>query len=50
MQWLFNCLTAMNVYAAAVILSYYLCDLFPHPHYAVTLLRFALFAAAIRLL
>ncbi len=47
LQWLFNCLTAMNVYAATVIVSYYLCWLFPHPGYAVTVLRFLLFAAAI---
>jgi signal transduction histidine kinase len=49
MQWLFNCLTAMNVYAVTVILSYYLCGLFPHPSYAITVLRFLLFAAAILL-
>ena len=49
LQWLFNCLTAMNVYAATVIVSYYLCGLFPHPNYAVTVLRFLLFAAAIML-
>ncbi|MEA5064702.1 MAG: GHKL domain-containing protein [Eubacteriales bacterium] len=49
MQWLFNCLTAMNVYAITVILSYYLCGLFPYPHYAITVLRFLLFAAAILL-
>lgn len=47
MQWLFNCLTAMNVYAVTVILSYYLCGLFPYPHYAITFLRFIFFAAAI---
>ncbi len=49
MQWLFNCLTAMNVYAVTVVLSYYLCDLFPYPSYAITVLRFLLFAAAIML-
>ncbi|MEN6351084.1 MAG: GHKL domain-containing protein [Syntrophomonas sp.] len=49
MQWLFNCLTAMNVYVVTVILSYYLCNLFPYPHYAITALRFLLFAAAIAL-
>jgi len=49
MQWLFNCFTAMNVYAATVILSYYLCGLFPYPYYAVIVLRFLLFAAAILL-
>ena len=46
-QWLFNCLTAMNVYAVTVILSYYLCGFFPYPVYAITALRFLLFAAAI---
>ena len=35
MQWLFNCFTAMNIYAIAVILSYYLYDLFPYPHLAI---------------
>lgn len=49
MQWLFNCLTAMNVYAVTVILSYYLCGLFPYPSYAITALRFFLFADAILL-
>ncbi len=49
MQWLFNCLTVMNVYAVTVILSYYLCGLFPHPEYAVTALRFFMFLAAILL-
>lgn len=49
MQWLFNCLTAMNVYAIVIILSYYLCGLFPYPFYAITVLRFLLFAAVILL-
>ena len=49
MQWLFNCLTAMNVYAVTVILSYYLCELFPYPQYAIIVLRFLLFAVAILL-
>jgi len=49
MQWLFNCFTVMNVYAVTVIVSYYLCGLFPHPAYAVTVLRFFLFAAVILL-
>ena len=48
-QWLFNCLTAMNVYAVTVILSYYLCELFPYPHYAMIVLRFLLFAITILL-
>lgn len=49
MQWLFNCFTAMNIYAIAVIISYHLCDFFPHPYYAITMLRALLFAAAILL-
>lgn len=49
MQWLFNCLTAMNVYAVIVILSYYLYELFPYPYYAIIVLRFLLFAAVILL-
>lgn len=49
MQWLFNCFTAMNVYAVAVLISYYLCDFFPHPLYAITVLRALAFAAAILL-
>lgn len=49
MQWLFNCFTVMNIYAVTVILSYYLCGLFPHPYYAIILLRALMFAAAILL-
>lgn len=49
MQWLFNCFTAMNIYAIAVILSYYLYDLFPYPHLAITALRAIIFVAAIAL-
>jgi signal transduction histidine kinase len=49
MQWLFNCFMAFNIYAVTVILSLYLCVLFPYPQYAVTLLRVLLFGAAILL-
>lgn len=49
MPWLFNCFTVMNVYAVTVILSYYFCGLFPHPYYAIIVLRALLFAAAIAL-
>lgn len=48
-QWLFNCFTALNVYAVAVILSFYLSALFPYPHYSVTVLRVLLFGVAIYL-
>lgn len=47
MQWLFNCLTVMNVYGVVVILSYYLCALFPYPYYSITALRLILFISAI---
>lgn len=46
-QWLFNCFTTMNVYAVAVLGSYYLCDFFPHPYYAIILLRAMMFSAVI---
>lgn len=46
-QWLFNCFTTMNIYAIAVLVSYYLCDFFPQPHYAMTVLRAMIFFAAI---
>lgn len=49
MQWLFNCFTVLNVYAIIVVISYYLCDYFPYPHYAHTALRALLFAGAILL-
>ncbi|MDD4688761.1 MAG: GHKL domain-containing protein [Eubacteriales bacterium] len=49
MQWLFNCITAMNVYAVTVVLSYYLCGYFWYPQYANTILRFLMFAAVILL-
>lgn len=49
MQWLFNCFTVMNIYAIIVVLSYFLCDYFPYPHYAHTVLRAFLFAGAILL-
>ncbi len=47
MQWLFNFITVINVYAAIVILSFHLCYYLPYPPYAVTLLRFILFIAVI---
>ncbi|MEG0985683.1 MAG: GHKL domain-containing protein [Cloacibacillus sp.] len=48
-QWLFNCFTAMNVYAIAVVVSYFTCDFFPYPYYANMVLRALLFSAAILL-
>mgnify|MGYP001212038701 CR=1 FL=1 len=47
MPWFFNCLTTLNVYAAIVIVSYYLADILPYPYYANTALRAAMYAAII---
>ncbi len=46
-QWLFNCFTVMNLYAANTILSYYLCGFFPYPYYAIIVLRVLIFATLI---
>lgn len=46
-QWLFNCFTAMNIYAITIVLSFFLCDFFPFPVYANTALRAMVFLAAI---
>lgn len=47
MQWLFNCFTVMNIYAIAVVASFFLCDYLPYPVYANIALRALLFASAI---
>lgn len=49
MQWLFNFFTVMNIYAIAVIVSYFLSNYLPYPVYANTALRALLFIAAILL-
>ncbi len=49
MQWLFNSFTVLNVYAIIVVISYFLCDYFPYPHYAHTALRALLFMGTILL-
>jgi hypothetical protein len=49
MQWLFNLITVINVYAAIVILSFHMCYYLPYPPYAVTLVRFILFVVVILL-
>ncbi|MFA6935329.1 MAG: GHKL domain-containing protein [Sphaerochaetaceae bacterium] len=46
-QWLFNCLTVMNVYSIVVAISYYLCGLFPHPDYAITVIRLVMLAGTV---
>ncbi len=43
MQWCFNFLTAMNVYAIVVVLSYHLCDFFQNRTYANSFLRLLLY-------
>ncbi len=42
-QWLFNCVTVLNVYAIIVIISYFLAFMLPYPQYSITFLRLALF-------
>lgn len=49
MQWLFNLITVINVYAAIIVLSHYISRFLPYPPYTVTLLRFLFFAAVILL-
>lgn len=44
MQWCFSYITMLNIYVAIVFLSYILCDYFPHPNYAITILRFVFFS------
>lgn len=43
-QWCFSYVTLLNIYIAVVVISYSLCDFFPNPYYAITGLRFFLFA------
>ncbi len=47
MQWLFNLITVINIYAAIVVLSYYFAIYLPYTHYAVTILRFVFFTIVI---
>lgn len=47
MQWLFNCFTVINIYAIVVVVSYYLAELLPYPHYAHTVIRAILFVGFI---
>lgn len=44
-QWCFSFVTLLNIYVAVVIISYSLCDFFLNPYYAITALRFVLFAS-----
>lgn len=47
LQWLFNCVTVLNVYAMIVISSYFLSHLLPYPEYANTFVRLVLFTITI---
>ena len=49
MKWCFSFITMLNIYGAVVFLSYILCDYFPYPIYANTVLRFLLFGVIILL-
>ncbi len=49
LQWFFNCFTVMDVYAVSIVISYFLCDCFPYPAYANTVIRAILFTAVILL-
>lgn len=50
MQWIFNCVTTINIYASVVFISFWLCDFFPYPVYSNTVLRFILFSGILVLL
>lgn len=43
MQWVFSFITVLNIYAAIVFVSYYLCDFFPYPYWSNSLLRLIFF-------
>ena len=47
--WIFNCLTAMNIFAIIVFVSYHLCDYFPYPYYSNSIIRLVLFSLTIGL-
>lgn len=47
MQWLFSCITVLNVYAIIVIASYYLAGFFFNPIYSVTVIRLIMFLSTI---
>lgn len=43
MQWVFSFITVLNIYAAIVFVSYYLCDFFPYSYWSNSLLRLIFF-------
>lgn len=49
MQWVFNCITSMNVFAAVLCLSFWFSRPLSFPEYFNSVLRFILFGAAILL-
>lgn len=50
LQWCFNCVTVLNIYAIIVLSSYYLSGVLPYQEYAITAVRVVMFVAAIMLL
>lgn len=50
MQWIFNCVTTVNIYASVVFISYWLCDFFPFPIYANVVLRLIMFTGILFIL
>lgn len=47
--WIFNCLTAMNIFVIIVFISYNLCDFFPYPYYSNSIIRLILYSVIIGL-
>ncbi len=47
MQWVFNCITSLNVFAAVLFLSFWISRFLPSPVYSNTVLRLLLFSAVI---
>lgn len=49
MQWIFNLITGINVFAIIVVLSFFLYQYLPYPAYAITLLRLFFYVVVILL-
>lgn len=47
--WVFNCITAMNLFVIIVFISYHLCDFFPYPYYSNSIIRLLLYIVIIGL-
>lgn len=46
-QWMFNCLTAMNIFIMIVFISYHLAGFFPYPPYFNSIIRILLYVLII---